>query len=224
MCFSATASFGAGALLTVIGIASLKKTKHRSQYLFAGIPLIFGVQQFAEGVLWVSIPAANATRLQEVSTYLFLFFAQVVWPIWVPVSIERLEQKGKSRPIQKLWIVAGWLVGLYLGFCLVMFHVEANIKGHHIAYFQDYPIILKKYVIILYAMAIIVPPFFSHIKKMWLLGVTILISYLITILFYDQYMLSVWCFFSSIISISIYLIMRQIAKQEQAGITKPKHR
>lgn len=46
MCFSASASFGA---------ASIINTHHTSQLLFASIPFIFGVQQIAEGVLFMDL-------------------------------------------------------------------------------------------------------------------------------------------------------------------------
>jgi hypothetical protein len=48
-----------------------------------------------------------------------------------------------------------------------------------------------------------------------MLGVTILISYIITYIFFNQYVLSVWCFFSSIISLSIYGIMVEISNAER---------
>ena len=41
MCFSASASFGAGVVLNVIGVATIKKTHHSPQLLFASIPFIF---------------------------------------------------------------------------------------------------------------------------------------------------------------------------------------
>jgi len=56
MCFSTTASFSAGVVLNVIGFATLKKMHHKSQLLFAAIPLIFGVPQLAEGALRVELP------------------------------------------------------------------------------------------------------------------------------------------------------------------------
>ena len=40
MCFSAGASFGAGVLLSVIGVASVKKTSSSSQLIFASIPFV----------------------------------------------------------------------------------------------------------------------------------------------------------------------------------------
>jgi hypothetical protein len=51
MCFSAHVSFIAGGLLTIVGVASILKASHRSQRLFAAIPLLFGVQQIVEGML-----------------------------------------------------------------------------------------------------------------------------------------------------------------------------
>ena len=55
MCFSASASFGASALLGVIGTVAVVKAKTTSQRLFAVIPFIFSIQQLTEGLLWVAI-------------------------------------------------------------------------------------------------------------------------------------------------------------------------
>lgn len=215
MCFSASASFTAGVVLTVIGIAAIKKTIHPSQLLFASIPLVFGVQQIAEGVLWLALPDPDHLLLKKIATYIFLFFAQILWPVWVPLAIMLFEQKATRSLMQKILVAAGVIVGLYLGVCLLLFNVEATITGHHINYFQDYPPSFKIFVILFYASAIVVSPFFSHIKRMWMLGVAIAISYLISALFYQHYVLSVWCFFSSIISLSIYAIIVAVSNTEK---------
>ena len=215
MCFSASASFGAGVVLTVIGVASIKKTHHPSQLLFASIPFIFGVQQIAEGILWLTLPNPDYVNTQKIFTHIFLFFAQILWPLWVPVAILLLEKNATRKNIQKVLVVAGIIVGFYLAYCLLTFNVKAKIVGHHITYLQDYPVSLRNYGIILYALATIVPPFFSHIRRMWILGTTILISYIVTAIFYDHYILSVWCFFSSIISLSIYAIMIEISNAQR---------
>ncbi len=214
MCFSSNASFGAGVVLSVIGVASIRKVQKPRQLLFASIPLIFAVQQVAEGVLWVTLPNPDDITTQKSSTYIFLFFAQILWPLWVPVAILLLEKNDTRKKVQKILIGAGVLVGFYLAYCLMSYHVQAKIIGYHIAYIQDYPASLRVYVIGLYALATVAPPFFSHIKRMWILGAAILIAYLITAVFYEHYILSVWCFFSSIISISVYAIMVEISNSK----------
>jgi hypothetical protein len=59
MCFSASASFGASLVLSVIGVATIKNTRHREQLPFASIPFVFAVQQFSEGVLWLTLPYSD---------------------------------------------------------------------------------------------------------------------------------------------------------------------
>jgi len=59
MCFSASASFAGGAVLTTIGVASVSKVSDPKQKLFAEIPLLFAFQQFAEGVVWLTLKAGG---------------------------------------------------------------------------------------------------------------------------------------------------------------------
>ncbi|HEU4716339.1 MAG TPA: DUF6629 family protein [Bacteroidia bacterium] len=219
MCFSASASFGAGILLTGIGAGSIKQVRQPAELFFASIPLIFGVQQLSEGFVWLSLSRPGYVPLQHVATFLFLFFAQVVWPVWVPLSIMLLKKKERRKLSQKLLTATGALVSAYLAYCLFRFHVEAKIIGYHISYEQDYPEALATYGGLLYIIATIAPPFFSDIRRMWMLGAAILISYIITELFYTDYIVSVWCFFASVISIAVWVIMYKLKKTNAASET-----
>lgn len=215
MCFSTSASFGAGAILAVIGVASIKKAKSPSETFFASIPLIFSFQQFTEGFVWLSLSNPTYAFLQQISTYTFLFIAQVIWPTWVPLSIFLLEKKSKRKIIQKILIGIGIMVSAYLGFCLLSYHVEAKIMDYHISYELDFPVFLSKYGSIFYIIATIAPSYFSSVKRMWMLGTAILISYIISTIFYTDYVVSVWCFFASIISLTVFIIIYEINKSSQ---------
>jgi hypothetical protein len=207
MCFSAGASFGATIVLTTIGIASIKKVQNPKHLLFASIPLLFAVQQLAEGVLWKTLPYPDEIFLQRLMTFVFLFFAQIVWPFCVPIAVLRLEENQTRRTIQKILVGIGVFTATCLAYCLITYRVDANINGYHISYLQSYPMSLKGYAATLYLLATVAPLFVSSVKRMWLLGATILISYIITTLFYEYYVLSIWCFLSSLISVFIYLIV-----------------
>jgi hypothetical protein len=130
-----------------------------------------------------------------------------------------LEKEATRKKIQRSFVLCGLVAGVYLGYCLFSFNVEAKIIGRHIDYLQNYPENTAILSIVLYGLATIVPPFFSQVKRMWLLGVTVLISYSITYIFFNQYVLSVWCFFASIISLSIYAILIEISKTEKLTTT-----
>jgi hypothetical protein len=219
MCFSATASFGAGAVLTVIGVASIKIAPSKTQLPFGTIPLIFAVQQITEGFLWLALTNPAYASLREVATYNFLFFAQVVWPAWVPYAIYKFTPKDEQRTFGKILVATGVLVSTYLAYCLLSYPVEANVVGYHISYTQDYPVALSRYGGLLYIIATIAPPFFSRVKGMWMLGAAILISYVITAILYTDYIVSVWCFFASIISIAILAIMHQHRSSARTVLT-----
>lgn len=207
MCFSAGASFGAGVLLSGIGIASLKQVKEPVQIPFATIPLIFASQQIIEGFLWLSFTSMPSQILQSSTTYVFLFIAQVIWPWWIPFSILKVEPNLKRKIVLRILLVIGIIVSLYLLYCLLKFNIEAKVLEYHISYEQDYPMMLSKYGGILYVISTVAPALISSIRRMNYLGYSILVSYIISDVFYEGYVVSVWCFFASIISILVYTVM-----------------
>ena len=96
MCFSATASFTAAAVLSTTGVVTLKKAKSTSELPLASIPLLFGIQQAIEGIVWISF---GSTLLNTIAAYGFLFFAYVLWPILVPIATLLVETHPLRRRI-----------------------------------------------------------------------------------------------------------------------------
>jgi hypothetical protein len=219
MCFSASASFGAGVALSIVGFVAIKKAKTSSQIMFANIPLFFAVQQLSEGFLWLSLTNPDFIFLKEVMTYNFLFFAHIIWPFWVPLAVLWLEKNEKRKLLLNGLLALGVLVSLFLAYYLTNYRVEGRIENHHIDYVLDYPNELSRHGGILYGAATILPAFFSTVKRMWILGVTILISYMFTAVLYEDYILSVWCYFASIISIVILLILDSIPKPAKVTLS-----
>lgn len=215
MCFSASASFGAGIVLAVIGVATIKKQVQPSQIYFAIIPFLFCIQQVSEGFLWLALQNPVFSPLEKPSTYTFLFFAQVVWPVWLPFSIFKLEREELRKNILLIPLLIGMLVSFYLAYCLLSYNVNAKIFGYHISYQQDYPIRFGGYGDFLYIVATIFPPLISSIKRMWILGIIILVSYIITMLYYVDNIISVWCFFASAISVVVLYILQLIKNKDE---------
>ena len=52
MCFSANASFAAGALLLGISAFTIRAARTPAEQPLAAIPLLFGLQQLCEGAIW----------------------------------------------------------------------------------------------------------------------------------------------------------------------------
>src|SRR5687767_8590955 len=109
MCFSAAASFSAGAILTGLAVISMKEVSKPSHYPLAGIPLLFGAQQLTEGVLWLSLSNHSWYGYQDITTYLFLVIAQVFWPVLLPVAFILFEKDARRKKLMKIFLGAGIL-------------------------------------------------------------------------------------------------------------------
>ena len=86
MCFSATASFSAGAALLGLGALTLKSAGRPRELAFAAIPLLFAIQQLSEGVIWLTF-RYGAPQLHTVMTYVYSLFSHVLWPVFVPLGV-----------------------------------------------------------------------------------------------------------------------------------------
>ena len=205
MCFSATASFAAGTSLSVIGVATLKSTRHRTEIPFAMIPLLFGIQQLIEGVIWLTF-AHEAPMLRQTMTYAYSAFSHVLWPIYVPLAIGVLEVTRWRRKVLAGFEVAGLTVGLYLLYIIVTRPVVAQVVSRHIEYIS--PHFYIGVVIVLYVAATCVSGFFSSHRFVVLFGGLALASFVATYLFYAHALVSVWCFFAAVLSVLMYVHLR----------------
>lgn len=210
MCFSAEASFVGGVTLVVIGAATIRKVKSPSQIMFASIPLLFGLQQLAEGFLWISLPNPEAKLMQQVSIKFFLFFSNVLWPIWVPLSIYNIEKNKKVKKIVALLTGIGIIVAVFYTATLLLQKVNPQIIEHHIKYGFKPLTPLHMGILVLYVLATIPPFFLSSYTYVRYFGAIMLVGLLVSLIFYLQCLTSVWCFFGAIISIVIYFILKKI--------------
>ena len=207
MCFSAGASFGASALLLGAGVATISQVRKPSEWALAGIPLFFSVQQFSEGLLWLALTNPQYAGWEPLSTNVFFFFAQIFWPVWIPLAVWLLEKKALREKVLRIFLTAGVLLAIYMIISIAQFGVEAVVERHHIRYGPKYPFGILRTV--LYVVIVCAPFFISSYKKMAVFGVFAMAALLVTLLFYMGFMASVWCFFAALLSLLIWWILRQ---------------
>ena len=205
MCFSASASFIAGTSLSAVGVAALKRTQARTERPFAMIPLLFGIQQMTEGVIWLTF-SHDAPVLKQTMTYLYSGFSHVLWPIYVPFAIGVLEAVRWRKKAISAFQAVGVAVGLYLLYFIVTRPVVAEIAGSHIIYVSPHFYLLP--VMVLYLAATCVSAFVSSHPFLRLFGVLALVFFLVAYVVYARALVSIWCFFAAILSMLIYVHLR----------------
>jgi hypothetical protein len=207
MCFSAGASFTASILLLASGAITLKRVHHRTQQMIALFPIMFGIQQAAEGFVWVSL-ANNNEQLATISSYIFLFFAFFFWPVWIPFTLRKFEPA--RRHAIGLTLIAGVIIGTALLANLFLYGVQIQATCNHIVYItaaasQQFWLLGMA----LYLIAVVLP--FFLVKNTYVRGIGILgvISYAISYYFYNYALVSVWCFFAALLSIASIILTLQ---------------
>ena len=211
MCFSATASFTAGAGLLVIGAITLRQARRPAEMPFAAIPILFSIQQLIEGALWLTFPD-KAPMLNILLTHAYSFFSHVFWPVYVPIAVLFLEPVLWRRKVLMAIALAGAVVALYLLYFLVTEPMVAQVEGRHINYVS--PHFFIGIVMILYVLGTCVSSLFSSHRWVRWFGVAAFLSFGAAGAFYKTWFISVWCFFAAVLS-SIVL-MHFISRRDRA--------
>ncbi len=217
MCFSAAASFIGGTIIVAIGVATVRKVHKPTQIVFACIPLFFGLQQIAEGFVWLSLQNSHYREFLKPSMYIFLIMAEVFWPFMTPLAVLLMEKNQKRRKYLQVLLALGLAVSAYFIVCLLSYSVFPVISGFHIEYVEGYPKTIKLVVFGLYLIASIAPLFISSIKRTYILGILMALSCFVTIIFFTQYLTSVWCFFGAAISLVILWILHDARRKYILG-------
>lgn len=203
MCFSAEASFTVGSILGVMGVATLKKVKNRNHLLIALFPLLFGIQQILEGIIWLHMDETFIrTPFSQVSVNLYLFFAWLFWPVFVPIAFYAAETVQWKKALFAVALVLGFTITFVDIRYLATHSVTPVITGRSLNYgFTPF------YGNAIYGLSSFIPIFLSSIPRMKVFGAALLSTFILSQLIYTYTFTSVWCFFCAAVSVLLYKIL-----------------
>lgn len=217
MCFSAPVSFAAAAALSGLGVVTLRMTERPAELPFAGIPLLFGIQQLSEGLLWLSL-RAEPPWPSEPLVLIYSLFSHVLWPIYVPFAVGLLETVPWRRRLLAAFQLGGLGIGLYLLDNLFRYPVTAKILGGHIAY--DSPHFYVGTVVSLYLLSTCCSSLASGHRTVRLFGAATFLASVAAYAIHAATWISVWCFFAAVLSAVValhFLAARRQRREADAG-------
>ena len=202
MCSSATGSFVAAGVLASVGSVALARNSLPRHRMFAAIPLLFSAQQAAEGVVWLTMDRVDEVMLQHLAANVFLIFALVVWPLWLPLSLQRIERlPARRRALTGLFCV-GAVVTAYAVMLLMRWQPVAQTAGHSIRYVYatDSSALRSGFYLAAYAIPTVVPFFVSSSSLARVTGAALILSLVAAVVIERDALTSVWCFFAALLS------------------------
>lgn len=162
---------------------------------------LFALQQGIEGLLWLYLPAAPEGPIATGLTLLYLFFAEVFWPVYVPIAVLLVEPKGRRRRLMLFCLAIGVGVGAYLQGWILTHPHSAVMLGDHIVYVTGYR--ASAIMSLSYVAATGLPPVLSSQRTVVVLGAIILLGSVIAYAFYREAFVSLWCLFAAAASMVI---------------------
>lgn len=210
MCFSASASFVSATCIAGLGVMAHKRVRHPRERPLAWIPILFAVQQLIEGFIWLLVThQSNAIPLSWLLG-LFLFFAWVVWPIWVPWASLKVETNERKRGLFKGLLCLGVFLAVVSLVQLFFAHPVVTGVHNHLVYkltqMPHWPF-FQLALQVMYVLVTLVPLLMSSVRGLIGLGATNFFALLISFLFFEEALPSIWCFFAALLSLQILLII-----------------
>ena len=188
---------------------------HKARYTdmryvpLAAFPVIVGVQQAVEGVVWTQ---ADAENLQRMAALVYLFFTWLVWTSYVPYMTAKLERNRQKRQWFLRFAQAGFVLGLvlYLPNFWYADWLKVNIINHSIAYhciFITDNALPRTVPYFLYLFLIALPPLLSSYRALNIFGAGLVAFVPLTYFFFYYAHVSVLCFFAAVMTLYIIYVI-----------------
>ena len=220
MCFSATVSYSAAAVLVPTGIYAVHQARRLPlpYWLLALVPLFFGMQQGFEGRVWQELAAGSAGAAVPYALG-FHFFSHFLWLWWFPLCCYLLERGAFRR---RLFLGLG-IFGAFAGslvYFTILFHPDwmtVTVREYSIVYRVSspyrgpFPIPIPASA--LYGLIVLVPLLFSSHRHIRTFGGLIALSVVLASISYGYAFVSVWCFFAAAISLYIVYMIHALGLQ-----------
>jgi hypothetical protein len=211
MCFSAEASFAAAAALLPVGAYCVKAAvaKQPRWLPVAVVPLVFAIQQFSEGLVWVGLRHGHET-LTQAGALIFLFFALAFWPFWSGFAMWVQETDPRRRRLLLGLALLGtvWLWAFYLPLAAeapALLTVSEH-AGSVRYYYRELPVLRVLPVAaseVFYLLLVAVPLFVATGKRGRVPALALAVTAGVTAWFFQHTFVSVWCFFAAVMALAL---------------------
>lgn len=215
MCFSATASFVSSAAIGVVGVATLARSNHAREWLFASIPLLFALHQFVEGAVWLGLTGDGLLGGIKPWGFVYMLYAQGLLTLLIPLSVWLIEPERRRRQMVLPFLLLGAGLTLYMLWALLTFPTAIYVQGHSVVYSN--PGSSHLWIAVLYVIATCGALFFSGYRYIILLGAANLVGVLLTIWVKEYAFTSVWCAYAAVVSVLVYVHFSRRRSAEQRG-------
>jgi hypothetical protein len=216
------ANFTLAGVLLVIGVATLRKVSEAREYVFAGLPLLFGLHQFDQGIVWLGLYGVGSQATLHTAATLFVFYAQAVLPLLVPLAIWLIEPPGGRRHLIGVLVLLGGLLGAYVAWKLTTLPTDVYVRGSSLVYHN--PATHRLWIAVLYVLTTCGSLILSRSVSVQIFGWLNLLGLSVVFVVARYSFTALWCLYAALVSGVLYLhfverrigVLRALSAREAA--------
>jgi hypothetical protein len=197
MCWSPTADLIAGGAVTALGVVAVSSTRRARELPLAALPLVLGVHQLIESLVWRSADGDLGRGTGHVATMLWVVIAYPLLPAFVPLAV--LAAAGRGGRVR---LLAPTLIGLAtcvaLAYAMASGPVTAIPVGHTMRYGVHVP--LDNLLVAGYLVATIGALLLSDHQEIRTLGIVVGAGALACFTLWQAEFVSTWCALAAVTS------------------------
>jgi hypothetical protein len=212
VCFSPQADVAAAIVIGGAGVDALRHVDHRARWPLALLPILLAGHTLDEAFVWWGLRGAVGDTVQTVATAIYLGFAFVVLPVYVPLAVLVSERVPARRRIEIVTLIAGVVCSVGLAAALIAGPVTVRPDHHHVVYSVD--LWAGSAIVVLYLLstcgALVVSgrPFLRWFGAANL-GAVLLLAWIET-----DAVTSLWCAWAATTSIAVAVYLRRAGDRD----------
>ena len=215
MCFSPEADLVAGAVISAIGVDCLRHVRHSREIPLASLPLLLGVHQLVECLVWWNARGRLAPGLGHVAMWAYLIFAFCVMPILIPAGVIGIEPTRRKRWLMSPFLAVGAAIAGVLAYDMATGPVSVHEMPFHLAYRAD--IGSSSLIVSLYVLVTCAPLLLSGYRHVAVFGTVNLVAAAFLAYAINSGFTSIWCAWAAVASAAIAVHLR-LAKHHREKV------
>ena len=220
MCFSPQADLVGGVLICAIGVNAVRHIRQRREFIaLAWIPVLLGVHQFIEALVWLWLQGHVPRGIGHVALWAYLLIAFVVLPVFIPLAVIAVEPTRRRKQMMAPFALLGAVIAVTLLAAMVRGPVGVKLAPYHLSY--SIRVSDGLLIIALYVVAVCGPLLVSGYRNVALFGIVNLVAVIIIARLTISGFASVWCGWAAVSSAAIALHCRLARPHPQRARSGP---
>lgn len=206
----------ASVAIGAVAVDSIRHIAHPREMLLGALPALFAMHQFIEVFVWWSLEGRVSADVGRSLMWVYLTFALVVLPSYVPAAIALVEDDPQRRRWIRWSSGVGAATSAMMAWQLFDGGARATAQTVHIQY--DFGLRWPIVVVAGYLLATCTPLLLASWPRLRWYGVANVIGVALVGGFAVGGFVSLWCFWAAVSSVAINLHLRRRRQLEAAGL------